>query len=213
VERPCAALSEEVRALIEQELNVKRLDILSDASAFASLSAQPNFRTLGPRLGSAGPTVATWIKGQSAAWLREHLAQGPLSISVDGAALQVLPEDVLYAATLAPGLVEVAGGNERVLLDVRIDEDLRRQGVFREVAHRVQLARKEAGLDVTDRIVLSYEADPELAPLLVEHEADLAAEVLASEVRRSLDPGCEYRESMELPMGRLTIGLAKARAH
>ncbi len=212
VERAGATLSDEVRTLIEQELNVKQLDILSDASAFASLSAQPNFRTLGPRLGGAGQTAATWIKSQSAGWLREQLAKGPMEASVEGGTLQILPEDVVYASTLAPGFVEVASGTERVLLDVRIDEDLRRQGVFREVAHRVQLARKEAGFDVTDRIVLSYEAESELALLLAEHEGDLAAEVLASEIQRSLDNGCEYRESMELPMGKLTIGLTRAQA-
>jgi isoleucyl-tRNA synthetase len=111
-----------------------------------------------------------------------------------------------------PGFVEVASGVERVLLDIRIDEDLRRQGAFREVAHRIQLARKEAGFDVTDRIVLSYEAGPELAALLAEHEEDLAAEVLASEIRHAIDAGSEYRESIELPMGSLVIALARSRA-
>jgi isoleucyl-tRNA synthetase len=212
VERADAVLSDEVRSLIEQELNVKRLDVLSDASEFATLAAEPNFRTLGPRLGRAGQKVAAWIKEQPADSLRERLAQGPIDLPVAGAVVQVLPEDVVYTAVLVPGFVEVASGVERVLLDIRIDEDLRRQGAFREVAHRIQLARKEAGFDVTDRIVLSYEAGPELAALLAEHEEDLAAEVLASEIRHAIDAGSEYRESIELPMGRLVIGLARSRA-
>jgi isoleucyl-tRNA synthetase len=212
VERADAVLSDEVRSLIEQELNVKRLDVRSDASEFATLAAEPNFRTLGPRLGSAGQKVAAWIKEQPAASLRERLAQGPAEVLVEGASVQVLPEDVIYTAVLVPGFVEVASGAERVLLDVRIDEDLCRQGVLREVAHRVQLARKEAGFDVTDRIVLSYDAGPELAALLAEHEEDLAAEVLASEIRHAVDEGSEYRESIELPLGRLAIGLARSRA-
>ncbi len=211
VERVDAALSDAVRTLIEQELNVKRLEILSDASEFAALIVQPNFRTLGPRLGSAGPKAAAWIKSQPATELRERLAKGPIEATVEGASLQILPEDVVCATALAPGFVEVASGAERVLLDVRIDEALRRQGVFREVAHRVQLARKEAGFDVTDRIVLSYDADPKLGELLVEHEEELAAEVLASEVRRALDEGSEFRESLDLPMGKLVIGLARSR--
>jgi isoleucyl-tRNA synthetase len=212
VERADAVLSDEVRSLIEQELNVKRLDVRSDASEFATLAAEPNFRTLGPRLGSAGQKAAAWIKEQPADDLRERLAQGPIDLPVGGASVQLLPEDVIYTVVLASGFVEVASGTERVLLDVRIDEDLCRQGVLREVAHRVQLARKEAGFDVTDRIVLSYDADPELAALLAEHEEDLAAEVLASEVRHAVDEGSEYRESIELPLGRLAIGLARSRA-
>jgi isoleucyl-tRNA synthetase len=212
VERADAVLSDEVRSLIEQELNVKRLDVRSDASEFATLAAEPNFRTLGPRLGSAGQKVGAWIKEQPADSLRERLAQGPIDLPAGEASVQVLPEDVIYTAVLVPGFVEVASGTERVLLDVRIDEDLRRQGTFREVAHRVQLARKEAGFDVTDRIVLSYDAGPELAALLAEHEEDLAAEVLASEIRHAVDEGSEYRESIELPLGRITIGLARSRA-
>ena len=209
VERAGATLSDEVRALIEQELNVKRLDLVSDAAEFSTLSAQPNFRTLGPRLGNAGQKVAAWIKGQSADALRELLARGPIDIDLGGA-VQVLPDDVVYTAVLAPGFVEAAAGTERVLLDVRLDDDLRRQGAFREVAHRVQMARKEAGLDVTDRIVLSYEATPELAAILVENEEELAAEVLASEIRIGIGAGCTYRESIDLPIGKLAIGLSRA---
>jgi isoleucyl-tRNA synthetase len=212
VERADAVLSDEVRSLVEQELNVKRLEVLTDASAFATLAAAPNFRTLGPRLGNVGQKVAVWIKEQPADALRQRLARGPVEALIDGASVEVLPEDVVYSATLAPGFVEAASGTERVLLDVRIDEDLCRQGVLREVAHRVQLARKEAGFDVTDRIVLSYDAGPELAALLAEHEEDLAAEVLASEVWHAIDEGSEYRESIELPMGRLAIGLSRVRA-
>ncbi len=210
VERAGAALSDEVRTLIEQELNVKRLDLVSDAGEFSALSAQPNFRTLGPRLGNAGQKAAAWIKGQSADALRERLAQGPIEIDVGGVAVQVLPDDVVYTSVLAPGFIEAAAGTERVLLDVRLDDDLRRQGVFREVAHRVQVARKEAGFDVTDRIVLSYEADPELAAILAENEDELAAEVLASDIRIGLAAGCAYRESIDLPIGKLAIGLSRA---
>ncbi|MCX6101291.1 MAG: class I tRNA ligase family protein, partial [Candidatus Bipolaricaulota bacterium] len=210
VERAGAALSDEVRTLIEQELNVKRLDLVSDAAEFSTLSAQPNFRTLGPRLGNAGQKVAAWIKGQSADALREQLARGPIDIDLGGGAVQVLPDDVVYTAVLAPGFVEAAAGTERVLLDVRLDDDLRRQGVFREVAHRVQMARKEAGFDVTDRVVLSYEAAPELAAILAENEEELAAEVLASEIRIGMGAGCAYRESIDLPIGKLAIGLSRA---
>ncbi|MCX6091638.1 MAG: isoleucine--tRNA ligase [Candidatus Bipolaricaulota bacterium] len=210
VERAGAVLSDEVRTLIEQELNVKRLDLVSDAAEFSTLSAQPNFRTLGPRLGNAGQKVAAWIKGQSADALRDQLARGPIDIDLGGGAVQVLPDDVIYTAVLAPGFIEAAAGTERVLLDVRLDDGLRRQGAFREVAHRVQMARKEAGFDVTDRIVLSYEAAPELAAILAENEEELAAEVLASEIRIGMGAGCTYRESIDLPIGKLAIGLSRA---
>ncbi len=212
VVRPTLALSEDVRLLIEQELNVKRLDAAGDATSLSSLSAQPNFKTLGPRLGGVGQKAAAWIKAQSAETLRDALSRGPLQVELDGQTVQILADDVVFASSLADGYVEAAGGSERVLLDVRLDDELRRQGTFREVAHRIQLARKEAGLDVTDRIVLSYEADPELDAVLTEHKDELAAEVLAVEIRRQAPGTSAYRETIELPEGRLEIGLARAAA-
>ncbi len=211
VERADVALSDEVRALIEQELNVKRLEIVADASAYSTVSSQPNFRTLGPRLGSLGPQAAGWIKAQPAASLRSALARGPIEVDLGAQRVEIRPEDVAYSSSLAEGFVEASSGADRVLLDVRMDEELRRQGAFREVAHRVQVARKEAGFDVTDRIILCYEANPELAAILAENEAELAAEVLATEVRRELTE-CAHRETMDLPMGKLTIGLSRAAA-
>jgi isoleucyl-tRNA synthetase len=209
VVRDGATLADDVRGLIEQELNVKRLDLVRDAQEYSSLSAQPNFRTLGPRLGDAGQKAAAWIKAQSGEALREQLARGPIDIDAGGRTVQILPDDVTYAAVLAPGFVEATGGADRVLLDVRLDDDLRRQGAFREVAHRIQLARKEAGFDVTDRIILSYEAGSELGAILAENEEELAAEVLASAIRRNLSADCSHRESIDLPIGKLTIGLSR----
>ena len=207
--REGGALSDDVRRLIEQELNVRRLEVVSDASEFAALTAQPNFRALGPRLGNAGPKAAAWIKGQTAVSLRERLSCGPIEIEVDGRTVEILPDDVVYTSVLAEGFVEATGGGDRVLLDVRLDDELRRQGVFREVAHRVQVARKEAGFDVTDRILLCYEAPPELAAILAENGDELASEVLAGEIRQELDPGCTYCESIELAIGTLTIALRR----
>jgi len=210
VVRADVAMSDAVRALVVQELNVQQLDVVSDAGSFEDMSAQPNFKALGPRLGSAGQKVAAWIRTQPAASLRDALAQGPLDVEIEGNALQILPSDVTYVSALADGFVEAASGSERVLLDVRLTDDLRRQGTFREVAHRIQLARKEAGFDVTDRVVLAYKAGSELGKVLEENEEELAAEVLAAEVRHAVTGKWPYRTTIELPEGKLEIGLERA---
>ncbi len=208
--RDGAALSDDVRGLVEQELNVRRLDIVRDAGDLSTLTAQPNFRTLGPRLGSAGQKAAAWIKSQPATALRSRLAEGPITMELDGRGIELRPDDVVWSSALAEGYVEASSGQDRVLLDTRLDDELRREGVFREVAHRIQIARKNAGLDVTDRIALAYEAPAELAAILAENEDELAAEVLATEVQREVGTGSAYRESMDLPVGRLTIGISRA---
>jgi len=116
---------------------------------------------------------------------------------------------VVYTSVLAEGFVEATGGSDRVLLDTRLDDDLRREGVFREVAHRIQLARKDAGFDVTDRILLTYEAEAELAAILAENADELASEVLAVEIRPALDAGCSHRESIDVLGGKVTIALRR----
>lgn len=211
VVRAGATASDAVRALIEQELNVRQLEIVADASSFESVSAQPNFKTLGPRLGAVGQRAAAWIRTQPAAALRDGLARGPVDADLGGGDIvEVLPEDVVYASALAEGFVEAGAGSTRVLLDVRLDDELRRQGTFRELTHRIQMARKEAGFDVTDRIVLGYEAEPVLAAVLVENAEELAGEVLAVDVRQSLAGTWTHRAAVELPEGRVEFGLALA---
>ena len=207
-----AVLRDEVRRLIERELNVQRVDVVTDLGSYLTETAVPNFRSIGPRLGAAGPQVAAWIKEQGAAALRAALAKSPATVTLSERTVEIRPEDVTFAATLPEGYVQAEAGTDRLLLDVRIDEELRRQGLFREVVHRIQVARKDAGFDVTDRIRLAYEADPALASILAEHEEEIAAEVLAVGVVRRLAGDHERRETIELDGGRrVEIGLTRVR--
>ncbi|MDD5263302.1 MAG: isoleucine--tRNA ligase [Candidatus Bipolaricaulis sp.] len=206
------ALRAEVQELIERELNVRRVDVVKDFGTYLTETAAPNFRSIGPRLGALGPKAAAWIKGQGAAALRAALAKGSITVDVGGEAVEIRPDDVTYAATLREGYVHAEAGADRLLLDTRIDEDLRRQGLFREVVHRIQVARKDAGFDVTDRVRLAYETDAALGAILADHEEEIAAEVLAVSVRSDMGGKHEYRQTIELDEGRrVTIGLTRVR--
>jgi isoleucyl-tRNA synthetase len=207
-----ASLRDEVRELIERELNVRRVDVVTGLGAYLTETAAPNFRSIGPRLGAAGPQVAAWIKKQGAAALRATLATGPATVALGKETVEIRPEDVTYTAALPEGYVQAEDGADRLLLDVRMDEELRRQGLFREVVHRIQVARKDAGFDVTDRIRLAYEADPALSSILAEHEEEIAAEVLAVSVKRDVKGRHEYTQTIELDEGRrVGIGLTRVR--
>ncbi|MDD5647106.1 MAG: DUF5915 domain-containing protein, partial [Candidatus Bipolaricaulis sp.] len=207
-----AVLRDEVRALIERELNVRRVDVVPDLGAYLVESAAPNFRSIGPRLGASGPKAAAWIKAQGASALRSALAAGAVTVRLGEEDVEVRPEDVTYTASLSEGYVQVESGTDRLLLDVRIDDELRRQGLFRDVVHRIQVARKDAGFDVTDRIRLAYQADPALGAILADHEEEIAAEVLAVKVERGVRGDHEYRETIELDgEQRVEIGLSRVR--
>ncbi len=207
-----AVLRDEVRALIERELNVRRVDVVTDLGAYVVESATPNFRSIGPRLGAAGPKAAAWIKTQDASALRSALGAGAVTVRLGAEDVEIRPEDVAYTSSLSEGYVQVESGADRLLLDVRIDDELRRQGLFREVVHRIQVARKDAGFDVTDRIRLAYKADPALEAILADHEEEIAAEVLAVKVERGAQGDHEHHETIELDgKQRVEIGLSRER--
>ncbi|MEW5826478.1 MAG: isoleucine--tRNA ligase [Candidatus Bipolaricaulota bacterium] len=210
VEADGVVMRDAVRDLVAQELNVAGVEIVGKASELSSLSASPNFRTLGPRLGPHGPKAAEWIRQQDPLDLQSSLAIGPVHIAIDGTPVEVRPEDIAWSSSLREGIVEARGHRERVLLDIRLDRTLREQGLLREVVHRIQLARKEAGFSVTDRVVLGWKADDGVAQIIRDHRQEIADEVLAVDVRDGIQSTAERCETIAMPEGTLTISLHRA---
>jgi isoleucyl-tRNA synthetase len=213
VSRPkSGALSGAVAGLIEFELNVEAVEPTENLDAFFGEVPVPNFRSLGPRLGPKGQKAGDWIREQDAARLREQLASGSMSAEIDGESFEILSDDVAFEANLAEKWIDGAEGDCRILLNVAIDERLRERGRVRELTHRVQLARKEAGFEVTDRIELRYDADPPLQEVVEANGDEIAAEVLATTVTAGTADGMEYTEIVDLDGDSITIGLSRIRA-
>ncbi len=203
-------LSEAVAGLIAYELNVEAVESNEDLEAFLGEVAVPNFRSLGPRLGPKGQAAGDWIKAQDAATLRNRLGGGAVTAEVDGATVEILPEDVSFEEAVTDGWVDGAEGDCRILLDVAIDERLRERGRLRELTHRIQLARKEAGFEVTDRIELGYVADATLREAVEANRDEIAAEVLATTITEGVSEGAEHTEKLDLEGETITIGLSRA---
>ena len=145
--------------LVREELNVKTLRFVSEADELGSFELKPNFRTLGPRFGKQMPQVAAAVAALDAAALR---AGREVGINLDGHEHQIGPEDVQMVLQPLPGYQVERAGTHAVALDLELDDDLRREGLAREVVHAVQAARKAAGLQVEDRIVLTLGGDDTL---------------------------------------------------
>ncbi len=174
----------EARAdLVTAELNVKELDFVSDEGELVSYSAKPNYRSLGPRFGKKMPQVAAAVAALDAAHVAAVLAEGgEIGISIDGADHTLAGEDVTLALQPLEGYEVEAEAGHAVALALELDEELRREGLAREIVHAVQIARKDAGLEITDRIRLSLGGEEELLTAAREHEAYVAGEVLATAV-------------------------------
>ncbi|MFD7657734.1 isoleucine--tRNA ligase [Actinosynnema sp. NPDC059797] len=175
-----AELPAELVAEVADELNVREVTPLAQAGEVVEVTAKPDFRALGRRFGPRTQRVARAITAADDAALAAALrADGRATLRVDDEDVTVLPDDVLLNEVPRSGWAVAGRQDVTVALDTAVTPELRRAGLAREVVRLVQAARKEAGLEVTDRIVLSWAAEGETAEALREHERDLADAVLA----------------------------------
>lgn len=190
---------------VREELNVKELRYVSQADELGSYEVKPNYRALGPRFGKQMPQVAAAV----AALDPEHVAGalrdgGRVGVSIDGHDHELGPDDLLLAMKPLEGYQLEREGSHAVALELELDEGLVREGWAREVVHAVQNARKAAGLAVEDRIALTLGGDGELLDAARAHEAYVAGEVLAVDVRYD---GSENGEATTVDGRRLGISV------
>jgi isoleucyl-tRNA synthetase len=157
------------------ELNVKRMEVSSDDTALVDLAAKPNLKLLGKRLGGKLKAVSAGLQGLGQDELRAFAAGGPLT--VEGEALQA--EDVLLVRAPKPGLVVASEGALTVALDTVVTEELRLEGLAREIVNRVQNWRKGQDFDVSDRISLTLFCDGALAAAAQQFSELICGETLA----------------------------------
>ncbi|HEX5713951.1 MAG TPA: isoleucine--tRNA ligase [Solirubrobacterales bacterium] len=174
----------EARAdLVTAELNVKELDFVSDEGELVSYTAKPNYRALGPRFGKRMPQVAAAVEALDAAHVAEVMSNGgEIGINVEGDEHTLGPEEITLALQPLDGYEVEAEAGHAVALQLELDEELRQEGLAREIVHAVQNARKAAGLEITDRISLTLGGAEELLAAARAHEPYLTGEVLATAV-------------------------------
>jgi isoleucyl-tRNA synthetase len=171
---------ERLAFLVKAELNVKDLEFVSEQGELVSYAVKPNYRTLGPRFGKLMPQVAAAVEALDPRHVADALCgERRIGINVDGHEHELESQDVILAMEAAEGFeVEVEGGRA-VALALELDDALRREGLAREVVHAIQAARREAGLDVSDRIALTLGGDAALLDAARAHEDYVTGETLA----------------------------------
>ncbi|MEN3010309.1 MAG: isoleucine--tRNA ligase [Candidatus Bipolaricaulaceae bacterium] len=191
-----AAIPQELWVLAKEELNVLELRVVPDLGAARQPRLSPDFRRLGPRLGAQAQAVGRLLREADPAWARTLLEHGQAELALEQGRVLILREDVQVAWEPAPGFVveEDAGG--AVALDTRLDEELRVLGDLRELVHRLQLLRKEAGFEVTDRIAVGYEG--ELAAVFARFPERIKEEVLAVDLVAGALAGAEHEAELEV---------------
>jgi isoleucyl-tRNA synthetase len=189
--------------LIAEELNVHSVEVHADEGGLVDLGARPNFRVLGPRFGSRMDTISEAVAGLDQATLGSMLDGIPESVTGYG----LVAEDLVISRTAREGTVVATEGSLSVALDTRLDDDLRIEGLAREIVNRLQSARRDLGLEVVDRIIVRWDSEDEDVIASFELHADLiASEVLAIGIERGGTDG----EAVELAGSSMMFSVRKA---
>ncbi|MGI8674829.1 MAG: isoleucine--tRNA ligase, partial [Thermoleophilaceae bacterium] len=198
---------ERFETVLREELNVKRVRVVSQADELGRFELKPNYRALGPRFGKHMPQVAAAVGAldphRAAQTLR---GGGQVGVRVNGGEHALTPDDVQLVMHPLEGYELERAGTHAVALNLEVDRALLCEGLAREVVHKVQDARKAAGLNVEDRIVLRLGGDTELLECVRVHEAYVAGETLAVDV--SYDAGEDARRG-EIDGRELLIGVER----
>ena len=169
-----------VADVVASELNVKALELPESTAGAVSYRLKANFRALGPDFGKRTPAVAKAIEEADAATVAAALAEGGATqIDVDGEPATVTAAQVNVIEESSTGWQSATDGAYAVALDVTIDDELRREGIARDVVRALNDLRKRRGLELTDRIAVQAAAGGMLLSALREHADTIAAEVLA----------------------------------
>jgi isoleucyl-tRNA synthetase len=182
---------ERLEDLLKEELNVKSVRYVSEADELGRFELKPNYRALGPRFGKQMPQVAAAIAALDPARLR---AGERVGLNLNGQDHEIGPEDVTMVLQPLEGYQVERSGTHAVALNLELDDELRREGLAREVVHAVQSARKNAGLDVEDRISLTLAGDEELLAAARAHQDYVAGETLATSLEFDSAQGDERAE-------------------
>jgi isoleucyl-tRNA synthetase len=169
--------------LVKAELNVKQLDFVEEESELVSYAVKPNYRALGPRFGKRMPQVAAAVEALDPVHVAAIMGEGgQVGINVDGNEHALGADEVTLSLQPLEGYEVEAEAGHAVALQLELDDELRREGLAREIVHAVQNARKEAGLQITDRIRLSLGGNDTLIAAAQAHEPYVVGEVLAISV-------------------------------
>lgn len=200
-------LEEAYVPLLLDELNVKELAWLTDASDLQDYEFKPQLRLLGPRFGKNLGQVREGLAGIDGRKAYAQLQdQGFIELEVAGQLEKFGPDDLLVSPIQAEGLATVSDRGITVALDTSLTQDLVREGNVREIISKVQNMRRESGFEVANRINLYYADNAELGQLIKDYAETIKAEVLAKDIM-PLKEGVPHVASWNINGQELTIGM------
>ncbi|MCC7413742.1 MAG: isoleucine--tRNA ligase [Gammaproteobacteria bacterium] len=200
---------ERVREPILEELNVQAIEYIADSSEIVSRSAKPSFPALGPRLGKLMGPAGKVIRALDGAAISRYLADGALTIEVNGQAVELGAGDLEISSEAVGEWLVASRDGVTVALDTHLTDTLIDQGYARETVNRIQNMRKALDLALTDRIHVQYAATPRLAAAIAAHTTLIRRETLALALDTGAVPAGDMVQTFDVEGESLTIGLRR----
>jgi isoleucyl-tRNA synthetase len=171
-----------VKDLILSEVNVKELELLTDGAGMLVKSIKPNFKTIGPKYGKQMKSIATLVAGFNQEDISTVEQAGGWKGDVDGMNIELDLADFEINAQDIPGWLVASEGGITVALDITLTDELKAEGISREVVNRIQNMRKDSGFEVTDRISVEIDTTETVEQAIKQFEAYICNEVLANSI-------------------------------
>jgi isoleucyl-tRNA synthetase len=169
-----------VQDLILSEVNVKELELLEEGNSMLVKSIKPNFKTIGPKYGKQMKAIAALVGKMTNDDIAQVEANNGWTGVIDGEDIVLDMNDFEIAAQDIPGWLVATEGGLTVALDITLTEELKAEGIARELINRVQNLRKDSGLEVTDRITLKVETSEAIREAIKANMDYVCNEVLAN---------------------------------
>ena len=200
-------LTEGLYNIAKDELNIKEFEVLHDASAFVTYKLKPQLKTLGPKYGKALGAIRNFLDTCNAAEVVACVkGGGTYKTKLGDTEVEFTIDDLLISSEPSEGYVSESSDGLTVVLDVHVTEELLLEGAVRELVSRIQNMRKEAGFNVTDRIVLGFKAEGVAERVLKEKADEIKSDVLAEEITETPDG---YVKDFDINGDKVVLGVKK----
>ncbi|MGI6478802.1 MAG: isoleucine--tRNA ligase [Salinivirgaceae bacterium] len=188
----------EVENIILSEVNIKEIEYILSSDDILVKKVKPNFKTLGPRFGKQMKDVAATITAMTQKQINQIEAENKIVLQGASGEFEIGIDDVEIVSEDIPGLAVSSEGQLTVALDIQISEELRYEGIARELINRIQNMRKDSGLDVTDKIKLYIRRHKLIDTAVNNHSEYISTQVLAAEIVLFDDQEVEDAKDVEL---------------
>ena len=179
---------EAVKGLIMGEVNVKDIELLSDTTGIITKRIKLNFKHFCQRYAKLAKQMAALAATFSQEQIAAIESAAETTLDLAGEQVVVTPADFEITSEDMPGWLVASEGKLTVALDITVTDELKREGVARELINRIQNIRKESGFEVTDKIKVEIEAKEIVAPAIEQFAAYIASQTLATEVKAVAEP-------------------------